>query len=177
MLYSRGETSGFLCRPLPSGESGFPNVTGCTHLLWQVPELVLICCSSPVTEACWMWGPGSAHWIYPVAPAEHVRGMGAAVSPTSEQKPSIGVSASQFPGSPQGRGPGETVSQQNLAMKAKTLEFKPFPDSVLLTRTISKNLNKGSSKTVHGPEAPEFHVWKCGPLKEQVICAKRFLAR
>lgn len=105
-----------------------------------------------------MWGPGSAHWIYPVAPAEHVRGMGAAVLPTSEQKSSIGVSTSQFPGSPLGRGLGETVSQQNLAMEAKTLEFKPSPDSVLLTRTISKNLDEGSSKTVYGPEAPESHV-------------------
>lgn len=149
-------------QPLLSVESGFPDVAACTHPPWQVAELILICCFSPVAEASWTWGRGSAPGICPVAPGEPNRGMQTAVSPSSTQIPSEGLSASQFPGSPRGKGLVDCFTSE-LTCGGKNLEFKPPPDSVLLMRTISNNSDKGSSKAVCGPGTPAFCLKMCPP--------------
>lgn len=145
-----------------SREFGFPDVTGCTPPLWQVTELVLICCPSPVTEASWIWGPGSAHWICPVAPGETVGGMGQQ-SHLLRNKPHSKGSQQDSSWAPLEVEAWRRLLHGRTCHGGKSFGVHATPDSVLLTRTISKNPGKGSSKTIHGLGTPESHVWKCTP--------------
>lgn len=148
---------------LLNGESGFPDVTGCTHTRWQATELVLICGPFPVTGARWTWGSSSAHWICPVAHGEPVRGMGAAVSP-SKQTPFEG-SQHDSSQAPLEAGVWGSLFHGRACHGGKSFGVQATPDSVLLRRTSSKNPDKGSSKTVHELGTPESHVRKCTPLE------------